>query len=185
VIGGVFIKPLYDAKMWKKWADAGQKVSGSWAPIQWPALPTRTLAPTAQKSAVTWRYTTAKPADSWFAPDFDDSAWKQGPAGFGTRETPGAVVRTVWDTDGIWLRREFTLRGQVKKPQLLVHHDEDVEVYLNGVLAAMADGFTTEYETLEVRPEAVKALRAGKNVIAVHCRQTKGGQYVDVGIVDE
>jgi hypothetical protein len=27
VIGGVFIKPLYDAAMWKKWADAGQKVA--------------------------------------------------------------------------------------------------------------------------------------------------------------
>jgi hypothetical protein len=68
--------------------------------------------------------------------------------------------------------------------QLSVHHDEDVEVYLNGVLAASATGFTTQYEPLPLSAEGSAALKPGENLIAVHCHQTGGGQYIDVGLVN-
>jgi hypothetical protein len=61
------------------------------------------------------------------------------------------------------------------------HHDEDVMIYINGVLAASASGYTTEYELLPLNPAGRAAFRPGKNVIAVHCKQTSGGQYIDVG----
>jgi Glycosyl hydrolases family 2, TIM barrel domain len=143
------------------------------------------VVPTSQKKGIPWRYTLKKPAATWFKADFDDSGWKQGPGGFGTKGTPGAVVRTEWKTDDIWIRREFTLpKKDFSHLYLYLHHDEDAEVYINGVLAATVSGYTTDYDEVAIDPAARKALKAGKNHIAVHCKQTTGGQYIDVGLVE-
>jgi hypothetical protein len=139
----------------------------------------------AQQEAVTWRYTLEKPADGWEKPEFDAAAWKEGPSGFGTKGTPGAEVRTEWKTNDIWLRREFTLpETELKNPCLWLHHDEDAEVFINGVLAAKVDGFVSEYDLVDISAEAKKTLKPGKNQIAIHCRQTRGGQYIDTGLVE-
>ena len=99
--------------------------------------------------------------------------------------TPGAVVRTVWNTDAIWLRREITLPDRpFADLRLQLHHDEDVEVYLNGVLAAKLAGYGTAYKDVPISEPARKTVRPGVNVLAVSCRQTGGGQYIDVGLVE-
>jgi hypothetical protein len=96
------------------------------------------------------------------------------------------VVRTRWDTDDIWLRRKITLpEKSYPSLQFYVHHDEDVEVYVDGVLAARQGGFTTRYVTLGIRPSARALLKPNATVtLAVHCHQTSGGQNIDVGIAN-
>ena len=107
-------------------------------------------------------------------------AWQEGPAGFGTAGTPGAQVRTTWNTQDIWLRRTFDLpAGFPPRLALRIHHDEDADVYLNGQSVLQRRGYTTAYETEEI---ASSALQPGRNVIAIHCRQTDGGQYIDAGL---
>jgi len=145
----------------------------------------RVVVPTSEQEGRTWKYTVQKPADDWFQPAFDDGGWKSGVGGFGTKETPGAVVRTEWNTTDIWLRSEISVpEGRFTSLQFRIHHDEDAEIYINGVLAGSAGGYSTEYEDTPIISAGVKALKPGKNVIAVHCKQTGGGQYIDVGIVD-
>jgi hypothetical protein len=184
VVGGVFMKMLTDREMWKKWASRDKHPVGAWAPL--PAPPQiKPVIPDARQQPISWRYTTRKPPDDWYKPEFDVSGWKQGPAGFGTAGTPGAVVRTEWKTPDIWIRREFDFpKGHFADLQFQIHHDEDVEIYIDGILAATAKGFITDYELLPIRGEAKASLKPGKNVLAVHCHQTTGGQYIDVGIVD-
>jgi len=184
VVGGVFAQMLYDQAVWQKWAGRDKTRASGWAPMPKPPALMNVL-PTALDERPRWRYTTAKPPADWFKPDFDDSSWKEGPAGFGTRGTPGARVRTEWNTSDIWLRREFTLPDtRFTDLQWSIHHDEDAEIYLNGVLAATFTGYLTDYETVPLSAAAKTALKPGKNVIAVHCRQTAGGQYIDVGFAD-
>ena len=131
-----------------------------------------------------WKYSTNKPADEWFQPAFDASAWKEGTGGFGTAGTPGIYVNTTWDTADIWLRREFTLKAEdLSGIKLQIFHDEDAEVYLNGMLAAKLPSFITDYDDFEISKEATTALQPGRNTIAVHCHQTSGGQGIDVGIL--
>jgi len=117
-------------------------------------------------------------------PGYDDSAWAVGRAGFGRHDTPSARVGTPWESSDIWLRRTFRLdavpSGEVR---LLIHHDEDAKVYLNGQLAADLSEYTQDYVLMPMAQGARNALRAGPNTIAVHCRQTALGQYIDCGLV--
>jgi hypothetical protein len=144
------------------------------------------LLPSALQGEYKWRYTTAKPAAEWMTPVFDDSSWPEGVGGFGVSGTPGALWRTPWKTSDIWLRREFTLPESLPSAlSLVIHHDEDAEVYLNGVLAARLEGYAVGYEITQIRPEALAALKPGRNVMAIHCHQSTGGQYIDAGLLGE
>jgi hypothetical protein len=183
-VGGVFLEMLYDRPIWKKWAGSDRTKASNWAPF--PKAPkTVVVVPTSEFEPVTWRYTTESPMDGWTKPEFDASMWQEGPAGFGTRGTPGAIARTRWNTKDIWLRRDFDLPdGPREDLQLMMHHDEDAEVYIDGTLAAKVTGYDTAYETVPIRSQARNLLKSGKHSLAVHCHQTQGGQYIDVGIVD-
>jgi hypothetical protein len=184
VVGGVFLRMLYDRAGWKKWASRDVTKAANWAPLPKPPK-TVVVVPTSETEPMTWRYTTQTPPDAWVKPEFDASAWKEGPGGFGTQGTPGAVVRTEWSTPDIWLRREFVIPdGNWSDLHFRMHHDEDSEVYVDGVLATQVSGYVAEYEPVRIKTQARELLKPGKHVLAMHCKQTSGGQYIDVGLVD-
>ena len=150
-------------------------------------LEARSISDTAEKAAVPWRIARQAPADDWFRADFDDTAWPIAPAGFGGPNTPGAINRTEWRTSDLWLRHEFSLPENFAATStfaLRIHHDEDAEVYLNGVEIARLPRWTQGYIELPLTADAARAFRAGRNVLAVHCHQNTGGQYIDCGLVE-
>ncbi len=183
VVGGVFAQLLYEPAVWKKWAARDVTKAAHWAPMPTPPKIT-VVVPAADQSPATWRYTTTKPAGDWMKPGFDDSSWQQGRSGFGTAMTPGSIVNTVWDTPDLWLRREIEIpASQTHGLQAWLHHDEDAEIYINGVAALRVTGYTSSYDAFPLTAAGLAALKPGKNRIAIHCHQTGGGQYVDFGLV--
>lgn len=143
-----------------------------------------TIVPTSEQEKQTWRYTFEEPAKDWFEPEFNATTWKEGEGGFGTEGTPGAVIGTKWDGKNIWLRRTFQL-DEIPSGELYlkIHHDEDAEIYINGELVSKRRGYRGGYGLVPLDKLGDSPLREGKNHVAVHCRQTNGGQFVDVGLV--
>ena len=153
--------PYFDAGLW----DSGERV----------------LLPIARDVPAAWSYTLEKPAADWMNSGFDAANWPHAPGGFGTL----GGAKTEWKTDDIWLRREFRMGAtKLANPTLRIFHDEDAQIYINGILAAEIGGFTGDYVDVAMSPASAAALKVGANLIAVHCRQTGGGQFIDVGIVD-
>lgn len=183
VVGGVFVQLLYDRDIWKKWASRDQTKAAEWAPLPKPPTITEVVA-TARTEPSMWFYTMSKPAENWIDPTFNPSAWKKGQSGFGTRGTPGAKVGTQWSSPDIWLVRDVELTNvDIEKLYWFIHHDEDAEIYVNGVPAARFSGYTVDYQRRPISKDAAAAFKLGKNRIAIHCHQTGGGQYIDLGLV--
>lgn len=155
--------------------------------VQLVAPPITALVPTARDGegeGVEWRYTTNAPAENWFASDFDAAPWQSGRSGFGD-QVPNGQPHTPWHSADIWLRHEFEVKAIPSALSLVVHHDEDVEIYLNGVQIFAEQGHLADYKAVPLDAKALQLLRVGRNVLAVQCHQTAGGQYIDVGLEKE
>lgn len=146
-----------------------------------------TIVPTSQAVPQIWQYTTNTPGSNWYATNFNAAGWSTGLAGFGTTD-PNVTPNTAWNTPGyIYLRRTFNpgnlTAQQISNLIFMVYHDEDVLIYINGVLAGSASGYSTTYVPISVTAQGQAAIVPnGTNVLAVSCHQTAGGQFIDVGI---
>ncbi len=149
-----------------------------------PIVKIEVLAPTSERRSQSWRYTTTNPSDDWRSVEFDDSGWESGKGGFGEESTPGARVRTEWESADIWLRTVWELKtSEFDGLHLRIRHDEDVEVYVNGQKVVSLSGYVADYVDIPLGASSRDAWQAGKNTIAVHCHQTSGGQYIDAGLL--
>jgi membrane protease subunit (stomatin/prohibitin family) len=91
------------------------------------------------------------------------------------RPTRGPIRLKTFDYDG----------GDIKKGAIVICYDEDTEVYVNGQKILGVERFISNYQLHSVTEPLKKALKKGTNTIAVHTRQTAGGQYIDLAILVE
>lgn len=132
-----------------------------------------------------WWHTTSEPEQDWYTVGFDNKGWAHGHRpGFGRQGTPNARVNTDWLTEEIWLRTQFGLKKLPESATISLYHDEDCEIYLNGQLILTRQGYVTDYQVITLDSEQMRHLQTGKNTIAIHCRQTIGGQFIDLGLTE-
>ncbi len=134
------------------------------------------------KLSTPYKYVVEKPADDWMKEGFDDGGWKSGLAPFGHDNG----TRTAWNTPEIYLRKTFGYDGgDLKYGGVVIRHNDNTEVYVNGEKIVGVRG-SKGYYLILVTEELKKALKKGANTLAVHSHEGGKGQWIDLGIlVDE
>ena len=173
VIGGLFIKLLYDTDVWKKWASRDKsKPAGQWAPFPRPPQTTAIVAP----EKVEWSYTTKEPADDWYRADFNDKAWDKSKGAF----EKGSVA---WKSGDIWMRARVAVpTGTWNEPQMTLLHSGPAQFYLNDALLTNAKAAEEGFQQYGFARRAT--LHPGENLIAIHCKAENGNAEAGAGIVD-
>lgn len=145
-----------------------------------------TLIPHSETEEWEGKYTFSQPAEGWQQPTFDDRLWKQGSAAFGTRENEH-TARTQWGTQDIWVRRTVQLDEEVNEKSLYLDytHDDDVEIYINGMKIVDTGNACKKHARIELNEEVKATLKKGENVIAAHCRNRQGNALLDFGLMEE
>jgi hypothetical protein len=150
--------------------------------------PLKTVATTAEKGNWTGKYTLSKPAKGWETPAFNDAQWKEGAAAFGTSDE--STVKTLWTGNNteIWVRRELNLDTDLSSVNVFLEfsHDDDFELYINGVEAVNTGYKWRKNVIIPLSAEAKQTLKAGdRNIIAAHCLNRSHGALVDFGLYAE
>jgi hypothetical protein len=145
----------------------------------------RALIPTTEEQPYTASYTFAAPANGWEKPNFAAAqAWKTGPAPFTDNK---ALHGTTWTGGNVWVRRTVAVKGPLPKGRLalLLWHDDDAEVYLNGRLLLRKRDYNSRYEYFILSDSVRQVLHQGNNVLAMHCASPRGGAHLDAGLYEE
>jgi hypothetical protein len=139
----------------------------------------KTILPASDEQPYTFKYTESEPAKGWVDADFNDTNWKTGTAPISDQKSQ---AKTLWQSKNIWVRRTFNL-GEININQLMLklHHDDNVEVYLNGKTVYNKTGWNNDFSINAIKNQLVN----GKNVLAIHCANTAGGAWLDFGLADE
>lgn len=135
----------------------------------------------------TWKYkkSSSESIDSnWASANYNDSSWASASAPFGDREN----YATSWGGSDtfIWIRKTFNISDISKFSgatlTMNVFFDDNPEFYINGVKVYDPDDWVDQYVDVTLPASAASALKQGTNVLAIKCRNTTGGRYIDTSL---
>ena len=140
-----------------------------------------TIIPASDEETYSVTYTEEQPDANWLNADYDASSWKTGEAPFSDQKSQ---AKTLWESDDLYYRRTFDL-ADTNLDQLYVklRHDDNVKVFVNGIQIYDFAGWQHSFKYIPLTDEALKTLKPSGNVLAIHVKNTAGGQWLDAGVV--
>ncbi|MGS2761882.1 glutaminase domain-containing protein [Sinomicrobium sp. M5D2P9] len=140
------------------------------------------ILPASDSEAYAVKSTEKNPGKGWEKPDYNDADWSVSSAPFGDNDQAG----TSWKSEDLWYRRAFDL-AEVPSGEVLLklRHDDNVEVYINGEPVYDCECWNNEFKYYDIPEKVRKKLKKKGNVLAIHIRNTAGGQWLDAGIVEK
>lgn len=142
----------------------------------------QTVLPAGDEQNYNFRYTEQEPTAGWNELGFDATSWKSAPAPFGDSFGQPA---TEWKSKNLWAIRNFSLSAGIPESLYLkINHDDNVDVYLNGIRIFKKEGHTNmKYAYVPIKDDALKSLKKNNNVLAIHILNVGGGQWLDAGLM--
>ncbi len=149
-------------------------------------LELRPLVKTSEQGSWTGKYTVKEPAAGWQNAGFDDHAWKEGEAAFGTKENEH-TAKTQWGEEFIWVRRVADIQEDLtgKNVYLEYSHDDDVIIYVNGVKVVDTGNACKKHVLVKLPDEVTASLKQGENLIAAYCHNRGANGLLDFGLLVE
>ena len=143
-----------------------------------------------EKEHQDWRFSKSAPGQDangrdWHEQQFDDRAWPTAKGGFGYG-VKRANLPNDWNSDNIYLRRNFRLTEEPQHLTLSITSKAATEIYINGIRVYQRKAATGPgYQKIQLPAEALNALVVGSNSLAVKSNKgTDGLWFVDVGLYE-
>ena len=144
------------------------------------------IAPMGNKGRWLAKIKRSNAAADWYEKDASESGWTNGYGAFGSQNEYDGVYTNWTDLSQYYIRRHVTLTEEDLKSDLWIiySHDDNFELYINGVKLAEATNGETWKQNVRVHLQGASrdALVVGDNVIAFHVINTRGGALADVGL---
>lgn len=151
-----------------------------------PGMLVESIAPVASEKEWVAKYTVDDPGEGWDTVAFDDTSWMQGYGAFGTEG--GQHVKTPWNTNRLWIRREVSFDPSiVKNRQLFVRYsyNDGMQLLINGKELVRTGTKARNDVKVQIPDSILETMKDGKALFAARCVNWGGTSLADFGLYGE
>ena len=154
-----------------------------------PTMTGKFILPLSINEPQQWNYSFTAPSNDWIK-NLMLSDFKTGMAPFGIESNNVHKVNTTWNTNSLFLNKEFTLSSVPSKLSLIACNTGITEVYINGAYVMQFNNFLKNDPEVKISEtilsdEAMKLLKLGVNQLSLKFNFPSVGKpvyYYDFGI---